>query len=126
MNMKSIVVVVTAAFGLLVNPEVRAADNPALMEPVKSVYEHYLKVKPALVIDALKGVDEHASAIAKAVRTDDMKMLPNEVAQEADNLAKTKDLKAAREAFKPLSSSLIKYLADSKVPKGTYRQAYCP
>jgi hypothetical protein len=122
MNMKSIVVVVTAAFGLLV----RAADNPALMEPVKSVYDHYLKVQTALASDSLKGVDEHASAIAKTVRTDAMKMLPNEVAQEADNLAKTKDLKAAREAFKPLSSSLIKYLADNKVAKGTYRQAYCP
>jgi hypothetical protein len=96
------------------------------MEPVKSVYDHYLKVQTALAGDSLKGVDENASAIAKAVRTDDMKMLPAEVAQEADKLVKSKDLKAAREAFKPLSDSLVKYLADNKVPKGTYHQAYCP
>jgi hypothetical protein len=35
-------------------------------------------------------------------------------------------LKAAREAFKPLSKSLIKYLADNKAGKGTYHEAYCP
>ena len=126
MNMKTIVVVVTAALGLLVNPAARAADNPALMEPVKSVYDHYLKVESALASDSVKGVDEHANAIAKAVRGDDMKMLPADVAQEADRLATAKDLKSAREAFKPLSASLIKYLTDNKVAKGTYHEAYCP
>jgi hypothetical protein len=67
-----------------------------------------------------------ATAIAKAVTTDQMKMLPPDVAKQAGSLAKAKDLKAAREAFKPLSASLVKYLADNKAGQGTYHEAYCP
>src|SRR5207237_5905002 len=48
----------------------------ALMEPVKSVYDSYLKIQTELVKDSLKGVSENATAITKAVRGDDMKMLP--------------------------------------------------
>ncbi len=98
----------------------------ALMEPVKSVLDHYLAIQKELAKDSIKGVDEHGNAIAKAVKGDDMKMLPAEVATQAEALAKAKDLKAAREADKPLSASLIKYLADNKAFKGTYHEAYCP
>jgi hypothetical protein len=126
MNMKTLIAISGAVFGLFVNPAVRGADSAALMEPVTSVYDHYVKVQTALASDSVKGVDEHASAIAKAVRADEMKMLPAEVAQEADRLAKSKDLKSARDAFKPLSDSLIKYLVDSKVANGTYHEVYCP
>lgn len=108
----------------------RAAEEkiaaPALMEPVKSVYVHYLAIQKELAKDALKGVDEHANAIAKAVRGDDMKMLPMDVARQAETLAKAEGLKATREAFKPLSASLVKYLADNKAAKGVYHEAYCP
>lgn len=105
--------------------EAKMADA-ALMEPVKSVYDHYLKIQSELAKDSLKGVEEQASAIAKAVLGDDMKMLSPDVARQAETLAKAKDLKAAREAFKPLSASLIKYLADHKTGKGVYHEAYCP
>jgi hypothetical protein len=71
-------------------------------------------------------VDEHANAIAKAVKGDEMKMLPPDIAKQADTLAQAKDLKAAREAFKPLSASLVKYLAENKAGQGTYHEAYCP
>jgi len=98
----------------------------ALMEPVKSVYDHYLAIQKELAKDSIKGVDEHASAIAKAVKGDDMKMLPADVATQAETLARAKDLKGAREADKPLSASLIKYLADNKAGKGMYHEAYCP
>src|SRR5438874_413388 len=98
----------------------------ALMEPVKSVLDHYLAIQKELAKDSTKGVDEHASAIAKAVKGDEMKMLSPEVAKQAETLAKAKDVKSAREAFKPLSTSLIKYLADNKAGKGTYHEAYCP
>ena len=98
----------------------------ALMEPIKSVLDHYLMIQTELAKDSLKGVDEHANAIGKAVAGDEMKMLSPDVAKQAETLAKAKDLKAAREAFKPLSTSLIKYLADSKAGKGTYHEAYCP
>jgi Protein of unknown function (DUF3347) len=101
------------------------AGNPELMPPVKSVYDHYLKIQNELAKDSLKGVSEEAGAIAKAVEADSKKMLPAEVFKEAEALAKAKDLKAARAAFKPLSDSLIKYLADHKA-KGAYVEVYCP
>ncbi len=108
-----------------ISAEDKKADD-ALMEPVKSVLDHYLKIQGELAKDSIKGVDEHAAAIAKAVKGDDMKMLSLEVAKQADTLAQAKDLKAARTAFKPLSGSLVKYLADNKAGKGTYHEAYCP
>ncbi len=100
-------------------------DDP-LMEPVKSVLDNYLKIQESLTKDSIKGVDEHAAAISKAVKGDDMKMLSPDVAKQADTLAAAKDIKAAREAFKPLSASLVKYLTDNKAGKGTYHEAYCP
>src|SRR5882724_11391174 len=103
-----------------------AAEEKALMEPVKSVYDHYLAIQTELAKDSIKGLDEHANAIAKAVKGDEMKMLSPDVAKQAETLAKAKDVKSARQAFKPLSVSLIKYLADNKAGKGTYHEAYCP
>ena len=96
--------------------------DDALMEPVKSVLNHYLAIQNELAKDSIKGVDEHANAIAKAVKGDDMKMLSRDVATQA----RAKDLKAAREADKPLSALLIKHLADNKAGKGVYHEAYCP
>ena len=106
--------------------EDKMKEEPALMQPVKSVYDSYLKIQTELTKDSIKGVDENANAIAKAVKGDEMKMLSSDVATQAETLAKAKDLKAAREAFKPLSKSLIKYLADNKAGKGVYHEAYCP
>ena len=100
--------------------------NDDLMEPVKSVLDHYLKIQETLAKDSIKSVDEQATAIAKAVKGDDMKMLAPDVAKQADTLAQAKNLEAARDAFKPLSASLIKYLADNKAGVGTYHEAYCP
>ena len=100
--------------------------DDALMEPVKSVLDHYLAIQKELAKDSIKGVDEHANAIAKAVKGDNMKMLSPDVAAQGEALAKANDLKAAREADKPLSASLIKYLADNKAGKGMYHEAYCP
>jgi hypothetical protein len=101
------------------------ADNPTLIQPVKSVYDHYLRIQTALANDSLKGVPEDATAIAKAVQGDSMKMLPETVAKQAEVLAKASDLKAARAAFKSLSDSLIKYLADHHA-KDAYVEVYCP
>jgi hypothetical protein len=104
----------------------KMADDPTLMGPVKSVLDNYLMIQADLVKDSIKGLDERAGAIAKAVKGDEMKMLPPDVAKQAETLAAAKDLKSAREAFKPLSASLIKYLADNKAGKGVYHEAYCP
>ena len=107
-------------------PAAETMAESALMEPVKSVYDNYLAIQKELTRDSIKGVDAHAAAISKAVKSDQMKMLPVEVAKEADALAAACDVKVAREAFKPLSASLIKYLADNKAGKGVYHEAYCP
>ncbi len=116
---------VTAAPLAAISAEDKKADD-ALMEPIKSVLDHYLKIQGELAKDSIKGVDEDAAAISKAVKGDEMKMLSPDVATQADTLAKAKDLKAAREVFKPLSASLVKYLADNKAGVGTYHEAYCP
>src|SRR6266481_9834126 len=68
----------------------------ALMEPVKSVYDHYLAIQKELAKDSIKGVDEHANAIAKAVKGDEMKMLSPEIAKQAEALATAKNIKSAR------------------------------
>src|SRR5262245_15754428 len=78
------------------------AEEAALMEPVKSVLDHYLMIQTELTKDSLKGLDEHANAIAKTVKSDNAKMLSPDIARQAETLAKAKDLKTAREAFKPL------------------------
>lgn len=107
-------------------PVAEKADNPAMMEPVKSVYDNYLKIQTALTKDSLEGVPDKANAMAKAIKGDEMKMLNTEIATQAETLAQATDLKTARKAFKPLSDSLIKYLADHKVQSGSYNEAYCP
>lgn len=117
-------ILLTAAVGLLAAAGARAADNPALTAPVKSVYGDYLKIQASLANDSLAGVAENANDIAKAVQGD-AKILPAEVGTQAEELAKASDLKSARAAFRPLSDSLIKYLADHKA-KGAYVQVYCP
>src|SRR6266536_1904710 len=126
MKITSVATTFLLAVSLLFTASVRAADNPALMEPVKSVLDHYLAIQSELAKDSVKGLDEHANALAKAVKGDNMKMLSTDVAKQAETLAKAKDINAARDAFKPLSASLVKYLADNKAGKGTYHEAYCP
>ena len=71
----------------------------------------------------MPGITENAKAIAKVVQAD-TKTLPATVATEAETLAKVTDLKSARAAFKPLSTSLITYFADHKAT-GACVQVYC-
>lgn len=124
-KIKTMSLLLAATAGILFSPNTYAADSSALLEPVKSVYAHYLKVQTDLANDSLKGVAAEADAIAKAVQGDSMKMLPETVATQAEALAKATDLKTARAAFKPLSVSLIKYLAERHA-KDAYIQVYCP
>ena len=103
---------------------VKAATS--LTEPVKSALDNYVAIQETLAKDSIKGISEHAAAIAKAVRDDSAKSLSPTVATQAEALGKATDLKAARAAFRPLSNSMIKYLADTKAGKGVYHEAYCP
>jgi len=86
-----------------------------LTEPVKSVFANYLKIESALANESAVGIGFNATAIANAVRGDSTKMLPLKVAKQAEILAGTRNLSSAREAFKPLSKSLIQYLADHNI-----------
>lgn len=122
---KTLLIITTLALLSATSSLVRAQDAPALMEPVKSVYDHYLKIQNDLANDTLKGVPDEANAITKAVQGDSMKMLPDTIAAEAQALNKAADLKSARVAFKSLSDSLIKYLADHNARKD-YVEIYCP
>jgi len=124
MKLRLLAITGMAAVGLLSSTAVHA-DGSALMEPVKSVLDQYLMIQTNLASDSIQGLEEHATAIAKSVKGDDMKMLSPDVAKQAETLAKAADLKEACEAFKPLSMSLIKYLADNKAGKGTYHETFC-
>src|SRR5882757_6686240 len=103
MKTNKLIMTLLTLTALIAVPIARAGDNPAMMEPVKSVYDNYLKIQATLAKDSLEGVAEKANAMAKAIKGDSMKMLSPNVAQQAEALAGAKDLKAARKAFKPLS-----------------------
>ena len=89
---------------------------------MKSVFDNYLKIESALANESTVGIGFNASAIASAERGDSMKMLPLKVAKQAEILAGTRNLSSAREAFKPLSKSLM---ADHNIT-GPYVEVYCP
>ncbi|HSB71588.1 MAG TPA: hypothetical protein VLT62_19855 [Candidatus Methylomirabilis sp.] len=103
-----------------------AAENGLLKEPAKAVLENYEKIQRALAADSMTGVPESARTIAKAIRDDNGKRLPLSVAAEAEKLAGAQDLRTARRAFKPLSTSLIGWLADNRVESTGYLETYCP
>lgn len=124
-RIKAISVVLLAAAGFLATARVRAADAPALPQPIKSVLTNYFKIQTALAEDSLKGVPEAANAIAKVIKEDKSKLLSSNVVAQAEAVAEVKDLAMAREAFKPLSESLIKYLADNKVNSNSCDEFHC-
>ena len=106
--------------------EASAAVKPAFGGPLQSVLDEYLKVQGALAQDSVAGVSVAGSAMAKAIRGDAKKTLSLEVAQQAEVLAKAKDVEGARAAFKPLSESLIQFVKGQKAAAGTYHVGYCP
>ncbi len=103
-----------------------STSKPVFSGPVQTVYDNYFKVQQALVRDSIDGVANAASAMAKAIQNDGSKHLSSKVAQEAEALAKAKDLTAAREQYKKLSDSLIQYLKDQKLQASGYEVVYCP
>lgn len=143
MNMKKIPVLIATAAGLLAAPALLAQHNhadhgahqhdanahteqaPALPKPVQAVFDSYIKIQTALAQDSLKNVSANATAIAKSVQGDSAKTLPADVAKQAETLAKASDIAAAREALKPLSDSLIKYLTANKAHAGHYVKVFC-
>ncbi len=108
----------------------KTASTPAAPKvpanAVAEVLDQYAKIHAALAADSFGGVPAAAREIARLVNNDQAKSLPAHVAKQAEDLANAKDLAAARNAFKPLSQSLARYLAAEKIQTGKYHQVYCP
>lgn len=99
--------------------------SPALPKQVQAVFDSYIKIQTALAEDSMKEVNANATAIIVTVQALNVNTLPAEVAQQAKMLAKANDLKAARDAFKSLSGTLIKYLDANKPYAGHFVKVYC-
>lgn len=124
-KLKIIPTVVLALLGFAANLAGQAGTDSAFMGPVQLVFDQYINIQTALAADSTKDVAANAAAISKEIRNDRMKMLAPKVAAQADALAGARDITAAREAFKPLSQSLIQYLADKRVSGSKYLEVYC-
>lgn len=94
--------------------------------PVESVLSHYLKIQSELAKDSLQDMEANAKAIAKTVKGEENKLFSQKIAEHAETLAKAKDLKAGRTAFKSLSSSLIKDLASKEFQDVNLYEGHCP
>ena len=126
MNIPRIRKVLTlAAAALAVCAGLRAAEAASLPPPVRGVFQHYLAIQADLAGDAFAPVPAEAAALAKSVRSAGATLVSQDIAAQADVLAKASDLASARAAFKPLSASLIRTLA-ALHEKGAYVQVYCP
>ena len=93
--------------------------------PLQSALDKYIQIQTALAGDSLKGVAAAAAEMASIAKASDG-VVPGAVAVKAEALAKTTDIRAAREAFKPLSAALITALSAQKVQPGQYFEAFCP
>ena len=93
--------------------------------PLQSALDKYLQIQAALAGDSLKGVAAAAAEMAAIAKASDG-VVPGVVAVQAEALAKTTDIRATREAFKPLSATLITALSAKKPQSGQYYEAFCP
>ena len=103
-----------------------ATVQPSSASASQDVLSHYLSMQSALARDSMKHVSISAQAVAEAVRRDETKSFPTAIANQAEAVAKAKNIVKARQAFKPLSESLIAHLQSSSAPPGTYYEVYCP
>jgi hypothetical protein len=100
-----------------------AVEN--LPKPVTTVFDNYALIQTALAQDAVQDVAKEAQAIAKAVNDDAMTTFSTNIVQQAQAVAKATDLRSVREAFKPLSKSLIEYVSNHPALAASYRQVHC-
>ena len=144
MKMKTVTIIIATAVGFLTTPALLAqhkhVDHSSHQQPVnthkehaailpksvQTVFDHYIKIQTALAEDSIENVRASAATIRNSVQSDPDKTLPAAVAEQAEALAKAGDIKSAREAFKLLSDSLLKYLAGNKAHASHYVRVYCP
>ena len=119
--MKNIAVTLIALLSIITASQ--AQDQAST--PLQTVLEQYVKIQTALAADSLKGIPEAATAIAAAAK-ESTGTLPEATASQAEAVAKATDIKAARAAFKPLSTTLIAAANTPKEKTGHYYEAFCP
>ncbi len=125
MKKLSIITGVALLSGILAGPAaVTAVAQSSASDSTERVLNNYLAAQSALARDSLKNVSTSAEAMVAATRGEGAKA--GDIARQAAALAKARSLTKAREAFKPLSQSLIGYLETNGVPAGTYYELYCP
>jgi hypothetical protein len=120
----SVLFVLLVPFRVTYAAEPKTADN--LSVPAKELCDHYMAIQDELAKDSTKGIGEHAAAIVTTAKTGQLKGLPSDTEKHAEAVAKAKDIKSARQAFKALSADFIKYRADNKGARAAYHEAYCP
>ena len=103
-----------------------ATKQPILAEPAQSVFDGYTRIQTGLAQDSFATVQDNAVNLVKSLQGDSAKALPAALSEQALALANAKDLASAREAFKPLSRSLIDFLKAQNLPAGAYYEVYCP
>lgn len=151
LDMKRLVLMTAAAMGMLTTPALLAQmdhsgmnhsgmDHSAhgghqhdgtpnqtpLPEPAQTVFENYLKIATNLAQDSTQDVSENATKLMEAVQKDASRTFPAEVASAAEQVAKAKELKVARQSFKGLSESLIKHLQAQKEHAARFERVFCP
>jgi len=117
--MKNIAITLLALLSMITASQ--AQDHTAL----NKVLEQYVKIQAALAADSLEGIPEAAAAIAAASK-ENAGALPEATVSQAEAVAKATDIKAARTAFKPLSTTLIAAANAQKSKIGRYFEAFCP
>ncbi|MGM0547212.1 MAG: efflux RND transporter periplasmic adaptor subunit [Bacteroidota bacterium] len=119
--------------------EISGAESEAPQEfrdQLKSAIEVYLELKDALVEDDAEGASESAQHLLDALENVDMTLLEEEphdrwmelletLNGESENIAEAQDIDDQRDAFFPLSESLVESVREFGVDGVLYYQ-YCP
>jgi len=123
----------------LSRPPGTKAATPAPVEPhgsystvppkpgasVAAVVEPYLRIQEALAGDTIAGVKDAATAVS--AEADKLGTAGSSIESLSAELARTTDLKSARESFGRLGDAIITYAKASKAPLGSdVSVAYCP
>lgn len=104
---------------------VAQADSVAQFknDTVAQVYQHYIKLKDALVKSDVTAADSAAAELATALHT--IKGCEN-TAQNAISLGKSSDIKTQRSKFVSLSSDVIAMFKNTDLESGSIFVQYCP
>ena len=116
--MKTLIILATIALATTVQ------THAGISAPLQSTLDKYIVIQAALAGDSMQGISAAASDMAATARASNG-AVPDAVAAQSEVLSKAADIKAARDAFKPLSASLIAALSEQPSVSGGYVEAFC-